>query len=102
MTVPEELWVDPLVLRGLATDLGRISEVIEGIDPRGLDELASAMPGSDIGRACADSRDETWQALSNCAKRVGQMGFLVRGAGDDYQATDSEIGTGFTAMGDLP
>lgn len=94
--------VDPSVLEVLSRAFDEASTAVEGIDPQAPGSVAIGLPGSRTAGACTQAEGVVEQALSNVAKRIGQMGYLVRGGQQDYVATDEQIGSGFAAMGDLP
>lgn len=97
-----ELHVDPGVLEAMAHTLTSVAESLEAIDPQGYESAADGLPHSATAAACLSAREPVGQVLSNAAKRTGAMAFLVRGAQQDYVATDSELGRAFTDLADLP
>ena len=97
-----DVHVDPTVLETLSRVFDEASAAVESINPQAPGSIGAGLPGSQTASACTQAEGVVGQALSNVAKRIGQMGYLVRGSKQDYVATDEQIGSGFDAMGDLP
>ena len=89
------------MLRELHDALTSIADDVSRFDPAtALTAVAWAMPASDITMA-ASTPQPMVDAVGVVAGRIRELGFIAMGSHANYVATEEEIASGFTNLGEF-
>ncbi|MCV7152926.1 type VII secretion target [Mycolicibacterium pyrenivorans] len=91
--------VDPDILRVFATHVDTASSAIRGADVGGkVVDAADGLPGSTTQWAAHSVGEHISKIANDLADDVHKMGLAVRGAGDSYEVTDTELAGSFDGL----
>ena len=94
-----EMQVDPQILRALAGQADSVAGVITSADiGTKATTAADGLPGSTTQWAAHSVGDHFTQMAKQLADNVTKMGQDVRGAGDEFEATDDALADTFDGL----
>ncbi|WP_225730704.1 MULTISPECIES: type VII secretion target [unclassified Nocardia] len=100
MAEGDEMQVDPVELRALATSMDSIGAEIKALKVQSVaEDASSALPGSALAQMYASAGALVEDAWARMAARCAQVSVIAKGGAENYVVTDDEFRDKINALG---